>query len=83
MDDRLIDKRLRREFRTPGWLLVAYYALMNIMVMIGMFGDMLKQTMAAMAKGEWLTMPDMDALMGNAWGYICAVAVAMLSVEGP
>ena len=78
MDDRLINKRLRREFRTPGWLLVAYYALMNIMVMIAMFGDMLKQTMAAMAKGEWLTTPDMDALMGNAWGYICAVAVAML-----
>lgn len=78
MVDRMINKRLRREFRTPGWLLVAYYVLMNVMVMIGMFGDMLKQNFAAMAQGEWLTEPDMDALMGNAWGYIWAVAVAML-----
>ena len=78
MDERLINKRLRREFRIPGWLLVAYYALMNVMVMIGMFADMLKQNFEAMARGNMMPEMDMDALLGNAWGYICAVVVAML-----
>lgn len=78
MFDKQINKRLRREFRIPGWLLIAYFALMNVLVLVAMFGDMMKQIMDGMAKGEFMTEPDMEAIMGNAWGYLWAVAVAML-----
>ena len=78
MFEKQINKRLRREFRIPGWLLIAYFALMNVLVLVAMFGDMMKQIMDGMAKGEFMTEPDMEAIMGNAWGYLWAVAVAML-----
>jgi len=78
MNERQINKLLRREFRTPGWVLIGYFVLMNALVLVAMFGDMMKQIMDAMAVGEWMTEPDMDAIMGNAWGYLWAVAVAML-----
>lgn len=78
MFDKQINKRLRREFRIPGWLLIAYFALMNVLVLVAMFGDMMKQIMDGMAVGEFMTEPDMEAIMGNAWGYLWAVAVAML-----
>ena len=78
MDERQINKRLRREFRTPGWLLIAYFVLMNVLVMVAMFGDMMKQIMDSFAVGKFMTEPDMEALMNNAWGYLWAVAVAML-----
>ena len=78
MNEKQINKRLRREFRTPGWLLVAYFALMNVLVLVAMFGDMMKQIVESFAVGEFMTEPDMEALMNNAWGYLWAVAVAML-----
>ena len=78
MDERQINKRLRREFRVPGWLLIGYFALMNALVVVAMFGDMLKQITDSFAKGDWMPEPDMEAILGNAWGYLWAVAVAML-----
>ena len=78
MDERQINKRLRREFRTPGWLLIAYFVLMNVLVMVAMIGDMFSQIMGSFARGEFMPQPDMEALMNNAWGYLWAVAVAML-----
>jgi len=78
MNEKQINRYLRREFRTPGWLLVAYFGLMNVMVMVGMIGDMLKQTIDSISLGDWMAEPDMDAILGNAWGYLWAVAVAML-----
>ena len=78
MDERQINKRLRREFRTPGWLLIAYFVLMNVLVMVAMVGDMFSQIMASFGRGEFMPEPDMEALMNNAWGYLWAVAVAML-----
>ena len=47
MNEKQINRYLRREFRTPGWLLVAYFGLMNVMVMVGMIGDMLKTDILA------------------------------------
>lgn len=78
MDERMINKRLRRAFRTPGWLLVAYFVLMNAMVMIGVFADTMAQTMELIASGDWMATPDMESIMNNAWGYLWAVAIAML-----
>lgn len=78
MNEKQINKYLRRDLRTPGWLLVAYFVLMNLMVMVAMLGDMLMQTLDALTRGEFLTEPDMDAMLGNAWGYFWAVAVAMV-----
>lgn len=78
MDERIINKHLRREFRTPGWLLVAYFVLMNVMVLVEVFANTMKQTLEAMAAGDWFATPDMDAIMSSAWGYLWAVGIAML-----
>jgi len=78
MNEKMINKRLRREFRIPGWLLVAYFVLMNVMVMVEVFIETMKQTMELMAAGDYFATPDMEAIMSNAWGYIWAVGIAML-----
>ena len=39
MDDKLIRKHLRREFRVIGWLLVAYFGILNIMAMAAAFSE--------------------------------------------
>ena len=78
MTDKMINRNLRREFRVPGWLLVGYFVLMNAMVMVGVFAQTMAQTMELMATGDWNAMPDMDAIMSDAWGYLWAVGIAML-----
>ena len=78
MNERQLGKFLRRQLRTPSWVLVAYYILMNLMVVAALFGDMIVFYMKAMIQGDLSAQPDMGALTGNAWGYIVAVAAVLL-----
>lgn len=57
---------------------MAYFVLMNVMVMVEVFIETMKQTMELMADGDYFATPDMEAIMSNAWGYIWAVGIAML-----
>lgn len=78
MEEKQINRYLRREFRVVGWLLIAYYFIMNAMVFVAAFSDVARQMLAAMLRGEFFAEPDLQAILGNGWGYITAVAIGML-----
>lgn len=77
MDEKMINRHLRREFRIPGWLLIGYYVLMNVLAFATVFVDAMQQTIQSILSGDW-SGPDMTAILSNAWGYLICVAIAML-----
>ena len=78
MDEKQINKWLRRRFRPVGWTLIGYYALMNLMVYAAMVFDLVIGHMRAFALRDLGYLPDADALYGNAWGYLAAIAVVLV-----
>lgn len=78
MNDKQINKWLRKQFGPVSWALAGYYVLMNILVSVAMLKDVAAGYLRAFAEGNFGYVPDMDALAGNAWGYIVAVAVALV-----
>lgn len=78
MNEQQLGRYLRRQFRTPSWVLAAYYVLMNMLVVAALFGDMAVFFLKAVAQGDFAAQPDMAALTSNAWGYIVAVAALLL-----
>lgn len=78
MEEKRINKYLRREFRVVGWLLIGYYAIMNGMVLAAAFSDVTRQMLAAMLRGDYSAEPDFQTILGNGWGYIMTVAIGML-----
>ncbi len=80
MDEKQANRYLRREFRVIGWLLVAYYGILNVMAMAALFSEAFRQCLEQLSKGELFTNPDMQAIMGNGWGYVATVAIGLLSL---
>lgn len=78
MDEKYVNRFLRREFRVIGWLLVAYYGIMNLMVAAAVLSDTMRQSLEALSQGRFLTEPDLQNIMGNGWGYVATVAIGML-----
>lgn len=78
MEEKQINKWLRRRFSPIGWALVVYYLIMNVMVIVTMAADTLIQYLRAFSNGDYLYTPNMDALASNAWGYILAIAVGLV-----
>ena len=78
MDEKYANRFLRREFRVIGWLLVAYYGIMNILTAAAVFSDVLRQFLQSLSRGQFPGNPDIHALMGNGWGYVATVAVGLL-----
>lgn len=78
MTDREINKWLRRQFSPLGWGLVAYYALMNLVVSAAVTIDILGQSLHSLANGNFLPDIDAAALMNNGWGYIVANLAALV-----
>ena len=78
MDEKYVNRFLRREFRVIGWLLVAYYGIMNILTVAAVFSDVLRQFLQSLSRGQFPGNPDIHALMGNGWGYVATVAVGLL-----
>ena len=72
MTDKQINRWLRRKFSGIGWILVAYYVLMNAMAMLTMLLDSLKQLLQGAAS------PDMDVILGNGTGYLMTIALGAL-----
>lgn len=75
MEEKQINKWLRRQFSVVGWALVIYYLIMNILVSLTVMVDAASQSLWAIAAGKFPGDIDVDGLMGNAWGYILAIAV--------
>ena len=79
MEEKEIRKYLRRSFRPVGWSLTAYYAIMNVMVMMTVAVDSARLGLESLSGGK---LPDQEALMEaslqNAWGYLVTIAVLIL-----
>ena len=82
MNEKQINKWLRKRFSPVGWTLVGYYVLMNILVSVAMLRDVIAGYLNAFIEGNDQYVPDVSALTGNAWGYIAAVAVVTLDGDG-
>lgn len=78
MTDRQINRWLRREFAPVGWVLLAYYGLMNLMVTAVAGVDYLKQMLNNLSLGAFPFDVDADAIYNNAWGYLLSVMVALV-----
>lgn len=78
MDEKNVNRFLRREFRVVGWLLVAYYGIMNIMAVAAVFSDAMRQSLEVLSRGEFPINPDIQPILGNGWGYVATVAIGTL-----
>lgn len=78
MYDKQVNKWLRKRFSPVSWALVGYYVLMNILVSAAMLKDVIAGYLHAFAEGDFQYVPDVNALAGNAWGYIAAVAAMLV-----
>lgn len=78
MEDRQINKWLRRRFTVIGWALVVYYLIMNVTAVVAVFCDMLIRQLQAVAAKDFSSLMNMDAVSNNAWGYIAAVVIGLV-----
>lgn len=78
MEEKQINKWLRRRFTGIGWTLIGYYLIMNILAMLAVVLDTAQQMLLAFAVGDLGRGIDTEAIMGNAWGYILAIAVGLV-----
>lgn len=78
MTDKQINKWLRRRFTEVGWVLMAYYILMNVLTLAGMYLDMAVQTLQSWKLGNFSGQLDMDAILGNAWPYNLTILVGVI-----
>lgn len=78
MNDKKINKWLRKRFSPVGWALVGYHVLMTLLVSAAMLKDVIAGYLRAFVEGDFQYVPDLDALTGNAWGYILAAAAALV-----
>ena len=74
MEEKQINRWLRRRFTAVGWTLIAYYGIMNVLVVLAMTLESLKGFLWS-AAGHFRGHFDPDAVMNNAWGYILAIFV--------
>jgi len=77
MEEKKINKWLRRRFSQVGWALIVYYVIMNILAVVAMAGEGLRQALGVLRGGGFADV-DMSAVAGNAWGYILTIAVGLV-----
>lgn len=84
MDEKQIRRARRRDIGSYGWALVIHYILMNICVIVAVFADMLVRSVQMALSGNLTSMVDLEleAAMGNGWGYIVACLLAVLLIRG-
>lgn len=73
MNEKTINKRLRREFSGVGWALVVYYFILNLLVI----GAMAVDALGEMLRSGFGAMPDMTQAADNGWGYLLAIFVGL------
>ena len=78
MNDKQINRWLRRQFTEVGWVLVVYYILMNVMTLTSMALDTLAQNLQNVSTGDFSGQVDMDAILGNAWPYNLTILVGLV-----
>lgn len=78
MEEKQIDKWLRRQFSPLGWALVGYYVLMNLLSSAAIVLDLAGQYIRGFQMGNFFPEVNMDAVYSNAWGYIATIAVGLV-----
>lgn len=81
MTDKQINRWLRRRFTGIGWLLMAYYVLMNLLASGTMLVDAAAQMVQGFLSGNPEAALDYDALYSNAWGYILSMGAAFAILQ--
>ena len=76
---RLYQKDLRRRFSIVGWILLAYYGIMNASSMVWIFTEMIVKILPAVSRGdmEEVASSALNAAT-SAWGYFLAAAVGLV-----
>ena len=82
MEEKQINKWLRRRFSGIGWMLLGYLALLNLMVLLSMSLASLRQAALALKTGDYSLWVDSGAVQGDAWGYILTIAVGFVVLLG-
>lgn len=75
MEEKQIDKWLRRRFSGIGWMLVAYLGILNLLAALSMALTAVRQIWRAAAARDFGFTIDLAAIQGDAWGYILTIAV--------
>lgn len=78
MEEKQINKWLRRRFSVVGWTLTVYYLILNLLVTLAVALDAVSQMLWNRALGDFRSGVDLDAIMGNAWGYLLTIAVGLV-----
>ena len=78
MTDKQINKWLRKQFSPIGWSLAGYHVLINLLVMVAMIGEVARQMLSAANVHMYRDQFDLDAVAGNAWGYVVAVLISFV-----
>lgn len=78
MEDKKINKWLRHQFSAVGWTLVVYYGMMYFLSTVSTMVEMTKQYLRGYAAGDLSGVPDLNALMENAWPYMLVIALGLL-----
>lgn len=78
MEEKQVNKWLRRQFSVVGWVLLIYYGLMNVLVIGTMIVDEVKQYLKGFAAGNFYPEMDPSALANNASGYILTIFLGVL-----
>lgn len=81
MTDKQINRWLRRRFSPLGWMLLLFYGLMTVLTSLTAFTDLAKQFLVDFSSGNVGNSVDWNAINGNAWGYIAAIAVAFVVLD--
>lgn len=81
MTDKQINRWLRSRFSHLGWLLLLYYGLMTLLTALTVWTDMAKQYLLSFAAGDFSGSVNWDAIYGNAWGYLTAMAVGFAFLD--
>lgn len=80
MDDKAVNKWLRRRFSPVGWTLVGYFLLMNALVIVAVAAEGARQNLRVIA--GLADSIDPDAIFLSGGGYIAAVAAGLVILYG-
>ena len=79
MEEKKINKMLRRRFSGVGWTLLCYYGIVNLLVIVALVLDLARQgLMSLTGGGDWNPASAMD----NGWGYLAAIGVGAVILHG-
>lgn len=78
MEERQINKWLRRQYSPLGWSLLGYYGISNVLVLASTMALAGQQWLMAMRTGNWERWMDPSLAAGDGWGYLWSIAVGAL-----